>query len=42
MLNLIQRGSADIVVTGGTEASITPLGFAGFCSMKPCPLEMMN
>lgn len=32
--NLIQRGSADIVVTGGTEASITPLGFAGFCSMK--------
>jgi 3-oxoacyl-[acyl-carrier-protein] synthase II len=32
--NLIQRGSADIAVTGGTEASITPLGFAGFCSMK--------
>jgi 3-oxoacyl-[acyl-carrier-protein] synthase II len=30
----IQRGAADIMVTGGTEASITPLAFAGFCSMK--------
>ncbi len=27
---LIQRGSADIMVTGGTEASITPMGIAGF------------
>lgn len=31
---LIQRGDADIVISGGTEASITPLAFAGFCSMK--------
>ncbi|MDK2822167.1 MAG: 3-oxoacyl-[acyl-carrier-protein] synthase [Clostridia bacterium] len=31
---LIQRGDADIVISGGTEASITPLTFAGFCSMK--------
>ncbi len=30
----IQRGDADIVVTGGTEAPITPIAFAGFCSMK--------
>lgn len=30
----IQRGSADIVFSGGTEASITPLAFSGFCSMK--------
>ena len=31
---LIQRGDADVVLAGGTEASITPFGIAGFCSMK--------
>ena len=31
---MIQRGDADIMVSGGSEASITPLAFAGFCSMK--------
>lgn len=31
---LIQRGGADIVISGGTEAAITPLAIAGFCSMK--------
>jgi len=31
---VIQRGDADIMITGGAEASITPLSFAGFCSMK--------
>jgi len=31
---LIQRGGAEVVIAGGTEASITPLSFAGFCSMK--------
>ena len=30
---VIQRGDADIMITGGAEASITPLSFAGFCSM---------
>lgn len=30
----IERGDADAMITGGTEASITPLGIAGFCSMK--------
>lgn len=31
---IIQRGDANVMITGGTEASITPLAFAGFCSMK--------
>jgi len=31
---LIQRGQADIVITGGAEAPITQLAVAGFCSMK--------
>ncbi|SDK44138.1 beta-ketoacyl-ACP synthase II [Natronincola ferrireducens] len=31
---IIERGDADIMITGGTEASITPLAMAGFCSMK--------
>jgi len=30
---VIQRGDADIMITGGAEASITPLSFAGFCNM---------
>lgn len=31
---LIQRGDADVVVTGGTEAPITPLAMAGFSAMR--------
>lgn len=31
---IIQRGDGDIMITGGAEASITPLSIAGFCSMK--------
>lgn len=31
---LLQRGSADVVITGGTEAPITALSVAGFCAMK--------
>lgn len=30
----ICRGDADIMITGGSEASITPLSVAGFCAMK--------
>ncbi len=31
---LIQYGQADIMLAGGSEGAITPLGFGGFCSMK--------
>lgn len=31
---LIARGEADIMITGGAEAPITPLGTAGFSAMK--------
>ncbi len=31
---VIQRGDSDIIVTGGTEASITPMALAGFSAMK--------
>lgn len=31
---LIQRGDADIVISGGSEAAVTPLALAGFSSMK--------
>ena len=33
-LRLIQRDEADVVIAGGTEAVITPLGVAGFMNMK--------
>ena len=32
--HLLQRNEADFMIAGGTEAAITPLSFAGFCSMK--------
>ncbi|NSL51472.1 beta-ketoacyl-ACP synthase II [Calidifontibacillus erzurumensis] len=31
---VIQRGDADIMITGGTEAPITNMAFAGFCMAK--------
>lgn len=33
-LRLIRHGYADAVITGGAEASIVPLGIAGFINMK--------
>ena len=31
---LIRNGEADVIISGGSEAAITPLALAGFCSMK--------
>lgn len=33
-MRIIQSGHADVMITGGSEAAITPLAFAGFCSMR--------
>ena len=33
-LRMLRYGDAEIAVTGGSEAAITPLGIAGFCSLK--------
>lgn len=30
---LLQRGDAEVMITGGAEATISPFGFAGFCNM---------
>lgn len=31
---VVQRGDADIMIAGGSEAAISPAAVAGFCSMK--------
>jgi 3-oxoacyl-[acyl-carrier-protein] synthase II len=33
-LRCIQRGDADMMITGGSEAALTPLGLSSFCSLK--------
>jgi 3-oxoacyl-[acyl-carrier-protein] synthase II len=33
-LRALQHDDADVVIAGGTEATVTPMAIAGFCSMK--------
>jgi len=33
-MRVIQNGEADVMITGGSEAALTPLGYAGFCAMR--------
>ena len=33
-MRTIQRDEADIVITGGSEAALTPMGLASFCALK--------
>jgi 3-oxoacyl-[acyl-carrier-protein] synthase II len=39
-MRVIQRGEADVMVAGGTEACISPLPVAGFASMKALCTDM--
>ena len=36
---IIQRDEADIMIAGGAEGAITPMGFGGFCSLKAVSLR---
>ncbi|MFN3550342.1 MAG: beta-ketoacyl-ACP synthase II [Endomicrobiia bacterium] len=33
-LRILRYGDADVIIVGGSEAAITPLGLSGFCSAK--------
>ncbi|MFP4354700.1 MAG: beta-ketoacyl-ACP synthase II [Phycisphaerae bacterium] len=33
-MRYLQRGECDVVITGGSEAALTPIGLASFCALK--------
>jgi len=38
-MRTIQRDEADIIITGGSEAALTPIGLASFCALKGLSLR---
>jgi 3-oxoacyl-[acyl-carrier-protein] synthase II len=38
-VRMLRLGEADVILAGGAEASITRLGFSGFCNMKAMSTE---
>jgi len=38
-MRAIRLGEADVIVSGGTEAAITPMGLGGFCSLRALSLR---
>lgn len=38
-MKIIQRGDADVMIAGGSEAALTPLVLAGFCQTKALSLR---
>ena len=39
---MIKRNDADVMIAGGTEASITPIAYAGFCSMRAMSISNLD
>lgn len=39
---LVQRGDADVMAAGGSEAAITKMGFGGFCALKALSTKYNN
>lgn len=40
--HMLKLGKADIILTGGTEAAVSPLSFAGFCAMRAMSTSFNN
>ncbi len=39
---LLQKGDAQLIISGGTEAAITPMALAGFCKMRALSIQNNN